>query len=410
MLRYNPEIKRLALLLISVCLGFIMLAVIASLLSTNALRNAVANQQAAIVGAVVELYPGAELEVVQQFHSPNQLSIQKGQAILAAYGWEKGQLPAETGLAGNSFRIYLLHTLVLAFILVAGITGVFWYFLHRQYKRIHELTLYTERTAYGADSLDIRDNEEGQLSILKNGIYKMTTMLREQKNILQRDKLHLADSIADISHQLKTPLTSLFVLTDLLQDEPKEDIRTEFITKLRTQLIRMEWLVSSLLKLSKLDAGTVTMKQESYDLRALVDDVLASLSIPLEIKMIETAVEGKSPVSLIGDRNWTREALLNVIKNSIEHTPERGKLHISITDNPLYTRVTISDSGPGIAKKDLPYVFQRFYRGANAGDDSVGIGLAMAHTIIKKQGGDITAHSQEGQGASFVLTFYTSRR
>ncbi|MDT9726821.1 sensor histidine kinase [Xylanibacillus composti] len=358
----------------------------------------------------MEHAPAAEQSIVRQLQAVDPQIVEKGQAVLAAYGLEQGELAAETGFAGSSFRLYFLQAASLALLSFTGMALIFFHFLRKHYRRLHELSLYAEKIANGDESLDIRDNEEGQLSILKNGIYKMTTILREQKDALQQDKLHLADSIADISHQLKTPMTSLSVMTDLLEDEQQEEIRSEFLARMRAQLKRMEWLVTSLLKLSKLDAGTVTMKRERYDLRALVDHVLESLSIPLDIQMIEATVEGDSTVFVTGDQNWTREALQNVIKNGIEHTPEQGKLWISVTDNPLYARVTVTDSGQGIAKEDLPYVFQRFYRGANAGDDSVGIGLAMAHAIVKKQGGDIIAQNEEGKGATFLLTFYKSPR
>ncbi|GIQ67195.1 sensor histidine kinase [Xylanibacillus composti] len=407
---HNPEFKRLALVLTSVCIGIVALTACTSLLSSHALRQAIVIQQAAIVGAAMEHAPAAEQSIVRQLQAVDPQIVEKGQAVLAAYGLEQGELAAETGFAGSSFRLYFLQAASLALLSFTGMALIFFHFLRKHYRRLHELSLYAEKIANGDESLDIRDNEEGQLSILKNGIYKMTTILREQKDALQQDKLHLADSIADISHQLKTPMTSLSVMTDLLEDEQQEEIRSEFLARMRAQLKRMEWLVTSLLKLSKLDAGTVTMKRERYDLRALVDHVLESLSIPLDIQMIEATVEGDSTVFVTGDQNWTREALQNVIKNGIEHTPEQGKLWISVTDNPLYARVTVTDSGQGIAKEDLPYVFQRFYRGANAGDDSVGIGLAMAHAIVKKQGGDIIAQNEEGKGATFLLTFYKSPR
>jgi signal transduction histidine kinase len=175
---------------------------------------------------------------------------------------------------------------------------------------------------------------------------------------------------------------------------------------MRSQLKRVEWLVTSLLKLSKLDAGTVTMKREEVYVHTLVEKALESLSIPLDIKMLQLDVEGEKNVKFCGDFNWSCEALINILKNCIEHTPEKGQLRISFDENPLYTVITVKDSGPGIAPEDLPYIFNRFYKGKNAAEDQVGIGLAMAQAIVAKQGGDITVTSENNRGSEFTIKFY----
>ncbi|MGB4291093.1 MAG: HAMP domain-containing sensor histidine kinase, partial [Dethiobacteria bacterium] len=303
----------------------------------------------------------------------------------------------------------LLTHLLLA--LLAG--GVFYLatylFLKKQYGQIRELTRYAARISAGDYSLDIRDNREGDLSILKNEIYKITTLLKEQAAALQREKALLADALADISHQLKTPLTSLSVLNELLSENPSEEKRILFLERMRAQLKRIEWLVSSLLKLSRLDAGAVNMKRERVPVSALVEKALATLAIPLEIKMLQVTVEGDKGAGFTGDFEWSCEALINIIKNCIEHTPEGGRLRISFAQNPLYTMITVADSGTGIAPEDLPYIFNRFYKGKNAAADQVGIGLAMARAIIEKNGGDISVSSEPGRGSEFTIKFYTGR-
>ena len=168
----------------------------------------------------------------------------------------------------------------------------------------------------------------------------------------------------------------------------------------------IEWLVSSLLKISKLDAGTVTMKNEDVYVGSLVEKALEHLSIPLDIKRLQVHVTGEKDVKFTGDFNWSCEAIINIIKNCIEHTPEQGQLNISFAENPLYTVITIRDSGPGIDKEDLPYIFNRFYKGKNTPEDHVGIGLAMAQAIIAKQGGDITVKSEKNRGTEFTIKFY----
>jgi signal transduction histidine kinase len=262
------------------------------------------------------------------------------------------------------------------------------------------------RICAGEHSLDIRDNVEGELSILKNEIYKVTLMLSEYNKQLQHEKLRLSEHMADISHQLKTPLTSMMVLADLLGNRglPPEK-RHEFTVRISSQLKRIEWLVSSLLKMARLDAGVIKMKREEVNVRTLIENALKTLLIPMEIKEITCSVTGEDKV-LICDLQWTTEAIINILKNCIEHTQKHDKIEITAEDNPIYFEIRISDNGPGIAKEDLPHIFTRFYKGKNASPDSVGIGLAMAKSIIKEQNGDITVKSREGSGTTFFIRLY----
>jgi signal transduction histidine kinase len=245
------------------------------------------------------------------------------------------------------------------------------------------------------------------LSVLKSDIYKVTLMLAEHGSHLQQDRLKLTYAISDISHQLKTPLTSMMMMADLLSDanlsEPK---REEFTRNIQVQLERIEWLVSSLLKLSKIDAGTAQFRKEQVKVGDLLHNVVEPMLIPIEIKQQTLSVSGDEAASFQGDMKWTTEALINILKNCVEHTGEGGTITISYSENPLYTAISISDNGKGISKKDLPYIFKRFYKGENAGEDSVGIGLAMAYSIVKSQNGDIEVKSEERKGTTFTVKFY----
>ncbi len=276
------------------------------------------------------------------------------------------------------------------------------YTWHR-YTQIACLSNYLKRINSGDYALDVRDNTEGELSILKSELYKVTVMLREKSDTLFRDKAALQNALSDISHQLKTPLTSMFMMTDLLCDaQLPDEKRREFTGRLRAQLERIQWLVSSLLKLSKLDAKTVTFKRVPVSAKLLLEKACAPLLIPIEIKNQSLNVDG-SDVTVYCDENWTTEALLNILKNCVEHTPEGGRLSVKCAANPIYTQIQIKDSGPGISLKDLPHVFSRFYRGSNASDDSVGIGLAMAAAIVKEQGGSIDASNHPQGGSVFTV-------
>ncbi|MCM3761993.1 HAMP domain-containing histidine kinase [Alkalihalobacillus oceani] len=276
-----------------------------------------------------------------------------------------------------------------------------------RYREIEKLSRYLRQITAGDYTLDVRDNEEGELSLLKNEIYKVTQMLSEQGNSLARDKGKLTDAISDISHQLKTPLTSMMVMADLLSNSDLSvEKRKEFTHNIRVQLERIEWLVSSLLKLSKIDAGTIHFKKEPIAVRELIRRSTEPLLIPMDIKDQRLKLDSGAEVSLVVDANWTVEALINILKNGVEHTGEGGEIAVSYSDNALYSEIIIADNGKGIAKDDLPYIFKRFYKGKNASDGSIGIGLAMAHSIITSQNGDIEVTSEPGKGTTFMLKFY----
>lgn len=296
---------------------------------------------------------------------------------------------------------------VITFIASVLLMGCSLYLTNWRYKEIKKLSGYLRQVSSGDYSLDIRDNQEGELSILKNDIYKVTSMLSEQSSLLQREKLRLTDAIADISHQLKTPLTSMMVIADLLRDvRLPEEKRTEFTRKIRIQLERIEWLVSSLLKLSKIDAGTVVFKKDPVNVKRLIQKAVEPVLIPMDIQEQTLLMDGDEEASFTGDLNWTSEALVNILKNCVEHTPSGGTIDISFTENAMFTEIVITDDGRGIPKEDIPYIFKRFYKGKGASEESVGIGLAMAHSIIANQNGNIEVQSREGKGTRFRIKFY----
>ncbi|HIW73010.1 MAG TPA: HAMP domain-containing histidine kinase [Firmicutes bacterium] len=294
-----------------------------------------------------------------------------------------------------------------AFLGALSVSAAAFLFQYWKYRQIGRLADYLTRINAGEYDLDVRDNAEGELSILKNEIYKTTTRLAEYNETLRREKVRLADAMSDISHQLKTPLTSMMVMADLLRDDSlPAGKREEFTARLLAQLERIQWLVSSLLKLSKLDVGTAGMKQETVRLKETVEKAAAPLRIPMELKEQRLVLEGPEEAVFQGDLSWTAEALLNVMKNCMEHTPPGGEVRVEWSDNPLYAQIRISDNGEGIDKADLPHIFTRFYRGKNASGDSVGIGLAMAKSILSQQHGEITVSSERGKGTAFRIRMY----
>ena len=313
-------------------------------------------------------------------------------------------LISAAGIVISAFYSWISAVIMSIVCLLFAVTAYF--FANWRYNRIAKLSEYLKCVNSGHYNLEVPDHDEGELSILKSEIYKVTIMLCVQAEALQKEKSELADAMSDISHQLKTPLTSMLVMTDLLCDPNlPTDKRIEFTGHIRSQLERIEWLVTSLLKLSRLDAGTITFNKVPVKMDVLLNRALAPLMIPIELRR-QTLVIDHPEMTLSCDLNWTAEALLNILKNCVEHTGAGGCLRISCTQNPLYTQIIISDNGSGIDPDDLPHIFERFYRGKNAGEDSVGIGLAMAKSMITSQGGSITVNSKLNEGTTFTINFY----
>ncbi len=286
-----------------------------------------------------------------------------------------------------------------------GILAVYAAFTGNRYRKIAELDNYLRRVLSGAEVPEIESQEEGELSILQTNIYKAATTLKYQNELLSNDKKQLATAIADISHQLKTPLTSMMVMNDLLLDETDPERREEFLRTQSAQLDRMNWLIQTLLKLSKLDAGTIELKSESTNAKEIIEDSVKPFEIQFELKNIGCSRDIPD-FSVKCDKNWTVEAIRNIIKNCIEHMEEGGKLSISARETNISTEIIIADTGCGIAEEDIPHIFERFYKGKNAGKDSVGIGLALSRSIIEGQHGSIEVKSQEGIGTEFCIKLY----
>ena len=277
----------------------------------------------------------------------------------------------------------------------------------RRYKNLNDLNDYLSLVCKGIYDMNIDDNTEGELSILKNNLYKVITLLQSQNEYLKNDKLYLADSIADISHQLKTPLTSMMVMCELLENEENPDKRQEFVAVINNQLSKMKWLITNILKISKLDADATEFKREEVSISKVLDDSLKPFVLTAELKNVAIQ-NGANDFVFNGDESWTVEAVSNIVKNCLEHTNDGGKIIIASGSTNLYNKLTISDNGCGISKEDLPHIFERFYHGKNSSKDSVGIGLALAKTVFEKENASVSVESEQGRGSVFEIRFYKS--
>ena len=287
----------------------------------------------------------------------------------------------------------------IAFILVYLISTA-----HR-YQRIAELASDVDRILHEDSPVLLDQYSEGELAILQIEIHKMTIRLREQQQHLLDDKIYLADSIADISHQIRTPLTSINLLVSFLSEpDLTPERRLKLSQELFDLLARIDWLITTLLKISKLDAGTAQFKKETLPLADLIRKAAAPVAIPMELQGQELQIEAAG--SWAGDTAWTCEALGNILKNCMEHTPNGGRILVTTEENTLYTEIIIRDTGCGIAPEDLPHIFERFYKGKNSSNASFGIGLALARMIIIAQNGAIKAENCPDGGAKFTIRFY----
>ena len=276
---------------------------------------------------------------------------------------------------------------------------------YKRYRRIASLADDINHVLHGDSPIDFDNYSEGELSILHSEIYKMTVRLREQQQKLISDKEYLADSLADISHQIRTPLTSINLLVERLSaSDLTDECRHQLTNELYGLLDRIDWLITTLLKISKLDAGTVQFNKETVSMETLINKSCAPLLIPIELRGQELVICAEG--NFYGDPAWTSEAVGNIVKNCMEHTPDGGKIEIEATENALYSEIVIKDNGTGISPEDLPHIFERFYKGKDSDGKSFGIGLALSRTIIAEQKGTVKAENRKNTGAMFTLRFY----
>lgn len=313
----------------------------------------------------------------------------------------KSILNSNNKLFSNGIVINIL--LVICFVLILVI--ILFRYDNKKTKDINDITRYIEELNRKNYILDIDNNSEDELSILKNEIYKITILLKEDAENSKNDKLELKKSLEDISHQLKTPLTSILIILDNLIDDPDMDreIRDDFVKDIRREISNINFLVQSLLKLSKLDTNTVNFNISNCSLLDIVNESIRNVSLLADLMEVSINVNVVNDCYIDCDKKWEIEAITNVLKNSVEHT--NSKVDILIDCNKVYSLIEIKDNGNGISKKDLKNIFKRFYKGSNAKADSIGIGLALAKSIIEKDNGSISVDSNSN-GTVFSIKYY----
>lgn len=358
---------------------------------------------AGIIDDVLEKYPDIEKrEIVEILNSSDKTNNE----ILREYGIEldKDSVILENNTDFQKFIIIDISTLIL-FILILSI--IFFKYNHSESKKINEITKYIEEINRGNYKLNIEENTEDELSILKNELYKITIMLKEVAENSQKDKTTLKDSLSDISHQIKTPITSILIMLDnILSDENMpEDIKKDFIKDIKREIVNIKFLVESILKLSKIDSNSIKFIKKEVFIKDIINEAVKNVSMLSELKNIEIIVLGDDSIKTICDLKWQVEAITNILKNCIEHSYENRKIYINYNQNNMYTELKIEDNGTGIDAKDLPHIFERFYKGKNSSSDSVGIGLALSKSIIESNNGYIQVDSKLNKGTTFIIKY-----
>ena len=351
-----------------------------------------------IVGTIKQEYPDLEDEKIIKILNDEENNAIKGIGTLQRYGINTEEVYAIDGLKDEKKEILLTSSISIISLTII-VTILIINYKNKKSKKIENIINYIEEINKKNYNLKIEENTEDELSNLTNELYKITIMLKEQAELSKKDKNVLQRSLEDISHQIKTPLTSISIMLDNIKENPQMDLHTrqEFIYEISRQIEWINWLVISLLKLSKLDSNTVDFKHEEINAENLINNVIKNLAIPLDIKQQSVIVTGNNE-TFIGDYNWELEALTNIVKNCIEHTPENKKIYINCEKNNFNTKIVIRDEGNGIDREDIKHIFERFYKGKNSSENSVGIGLALSKSIIEKDNGYILCTSEVGKG------------
>ena len=354
-----------------------------------------------ILNEVSSKYPNiSESDLITIINSTNN-----SKDNLSRYGIYLSKMPIAS-INNNINKILIITNLSL---IVIYILMIFWYlkiYKKREEDKIRLITNYLKEINNHNYNLDIKNYYEDEFSYLKDEIYKTAISLNEQTINLENDKNNLKKSLEDISHQLKTPLTSITLMTDkILSGNMDKKETQELLTNIHRKVVNTNFLVYSLLKLSLLDTNTIEFKKEKINLKKLLDGIKDNLGVISDLKNVGLDIVCDSTISIMGDETWESEALTNIIKNAIEYSKEDGKVEIIVQDNELFTKIMIKDYGLGMSDEDKKNIFKRFYKGSNSSSNSFGIGLSLAKQIIEKDNGNVSVTSTLGVGTVFTIRY-----
>lgn len=355
-----------------------------------------------IINKVIEKYPEITEEEVLDIINNNTTTYNN---VLDKYGYT--QEISHIKSLGEQIEKNKIQNII--FVIVLGLLplGIYSTYVFIQEKKIAEINEYTKQVNNKNYILKIEENDNSELSKLRNELYKTTILLKETAEQSEKEKENLSTAIADISHQLKTPLTSIRIMLDNISDNPdmEKEIREDFLSDISKQIDWISSLVISLLKIAKFDAGTIKMENKEINVNDLINNVIKNLAIIIEVKEIKIITNIDETATFIADYKWQLEALTNILKNAIEHSRQSSRIYITVENTSLFLKIKIQDEGQGISKKDLKHIFERFYRTQNSSENSIGIGLSLAKTIIEQNNGYIKVDSEIDKGTTFEIRF-----
>ncbi len=396
-------------------LKYIILCVVITVISTiimfittiaqNKMYTKHLNEQiASILGEIQREYPDFDDEkIIKILNSDSE--YKQGREMLKKYGITE-EVTASLEIEKEQGTNITINVLIIFFNFLIYII-IFTRYLKQRQKRINELDMYIQKVSRRDYSINIEESSEDELNSLKNSLYKITVMLKEEAENKKIQNEAILSSVSDISHQLKTPLTSIQILLDNIIESKEMDIETrnKFLLEIVRQIKGMNFLILSLLKLSKLEAGIVELENNLIDVNKLVKEVVNNLEVLAEVKQIDIIINSPNEVKIKGDYNWNKEAIQNIVKNAIEHSNENKKVIIIVEENNVYVSLKVIDEGQGIEKEELKNIFNRFYKTTNSKENSIGIGLALSKSIIERQSGFITVDSEMGRGTTFTIKY-----
>lgn len=355
-----------------------------------------------IISEVIEKYPDITEEEVLEILKNNETPES---SVLEKYGYTPDISYIKT--LGEQIETNKKQNIALVIIFGTVSLGIYLIYVITQEKKIAEINEYIKQINNKNYILKIEENDNGELSKLRNELYKTTVLLKETAEISEKEKENLSTAIADISHQLKTPLTSIRIMLDNIQDDPdmEKEVREDFLREISKQIDWISSLVVALLKIAKFDAGTIKMENNEINAKNLIDNIVSNLAILMELKNIEIITNVDEKATFIADYKWQQEALTNILKNAIEHSKQNSRIYITVENTSLFLKIIIKDEGSGIDKEDLKHIFQRFYKTKNSSENSIGIGLPLAKAIIEQSNGYIKVETKYGEGTSFEVKY-----
>jgi signal transduction histidine kinase len=406
----NAEFQDIAVKMLLILLAASVLLCVLCIVQTNTIHRKLVDQSAAILGKAIAVHPEIEKDIVGALLKQAGIAdIERGRAVLAKYGYDASAPVSVDPILGGMTQEALLFALGFMLVFAAALYLVTAKGYVHIYGKVRVISGAAEKVVDGNFTVQLPAGEEGEFDILGHRFNQMANRLRLNVEQLMAEKVFLKSIISDISHQLKTPLSSLIVYNDLMAADENMDAvqRGNFIGLERQQLQRLEWLIQSLLKMARLEAGSIEFRRE----KVLLGDVAQSAAAALGTLAADAGVsvsirELHSGTVFTGDEAWLTEAVINILKNGIEHSKPGGAIEIRLEQTPLTSTIAIDDHGEGIDSADLPHIFERFYRGSNnVKPNSIGIGLALAKAIVEGQGGSISVRSEKGRGSEFTVTF-----